>query len=127
MGQEFADMGVNIALSPVTDGPLGRAPRMGRNWEGFASDPYLTGEASYQTVVGLQSAGTLATSKHWIGYEQETFRNPKGASEPYAVFPPGEQRPISANMDDKSTHELYMSVICLSLAEVIFHTYFSGF
>jgi beta-glucosidase len=103
MGQEFADLGVNIALSPVTGGPLGRAPRMGRNFEGFASDAYLTGEGSYQTVKGLQEGGTLATAKHWIGYEQETFRNPNFGA-------PGGQSPISANIDDKSLHELYMYV-----------------
>lgn len=34
MGQEFYDLGVHIALAPVTGGPLGRAPRNGRNWEG---------------------------------------------------------------------------------------------
>lgn len=34
MGKEFKGKGVNIALSPVTGGPLGRSPLAGRNWEG---------------------------------------------------------------------------------------------
>lgn len=43
-------------------------------WEGFFADAYGTGEAAYHTVKGLQDAGTMATAKHLIGYEQETFR-----------------------------------------------------
>lgn len=88
MGQEFYDLGVHVALAPVTGGPLGRAPRNGRNWEGkflsetilcqsvalselflvatptgWYADPYATGEASYWSVKGLQDAGVQATSK----------------------------------------------------------------
>ena len=44
------------------------------NWEGFSPDPYTTGVASYLTVTGMQDAGTLTTAKHWVGYEQETYR-----------------------------------------------------
>ena len=29
----------------------------GRNWEGFGADPYLSGEASYETIIGVQSVG----------------------------------------------------------------------
>ena len=45
-----------------------------RNFEGFFDDPYGTGEAAYQTVRGMQDSGVLSTAKHYIGYEQETFR-----------------------------------------------------
>ncbi|EPS94914.1 hypothetical protein FOMPIDRAFT_281622 [Fomitopsis schrenkii] len=108
MGQEFYDQGVNIAFSPVTGGPLGRSPRGGRNFEGFFADAYATGEASYLTVKGLQEAGTLATAKHYIGYEQETFRNPYNDPEPYSIFPENVQAPISSNIDDKALHEVYL-------------------
>ncbi|TFY62536.1 hypothetical protein EVJ58_g3808 [Rhodofomes roseus] len=108
MGQEFFDQGVNIALSPVTGGPLGRSPRGGRNFEGFFDDPYGTGEAAYLTVKGVQDAGVLATSKHYIGYEQETFRNSFNQLESYSVFPVNVQAPISSNIDDKALHELYL-------------------
>lgn len=97
--------GVNIALSPVTGGPLGRSPFMGRNWEGFFADPYGTGVASYETVKGLQAAGTIAVSKHWLAYEQETYRNPFILNATRVV---PDQQPVSANVDDKATHELYM-------------------
>ncbi|KAF5350817.1 hypothetical protein D9758_010381 [Tetrapyrgos nigripes] len=108
MGKEFYDQGVHIALAPVTGGPLGRAPRMSRNWEGWYADPYATGIASYLSVKGLQDAGVAATSKHFIAYEQETFRNQYNRTEPYSIFPAGEQRSISSNLDDKTTHEIYL-------------------
>ncbi|KAK7457801.1 hypothetical protein VKT23_010141 [Stygiomarasmius scandens] len=108
MGKEYYDQGVHIALAPVTGGPLGRAPRMSRNWEGWYADPYATGVASYLSVKGLQDAGVAATAKHFIAYEQETFRNQFNRTEPYSIFPAGEQRSISANLDDKTTHEVYL-------------------
>ncbi|KZT68357.1 glycoside hydrolase family 3 protein [Daedalea quercina L-15889] len=108
MGQEFFDQGVNIALSPVTGGPLGRSPRDGRNFEGFFSDAYGTGEAAYLTVKGMQDAGILTTAKHYIGYEQETFRNPFNLTESYSIFPANEQAPISSNIDNKALHEVYL-------------------
>ncbi|KAH9932207.1 glycoside hydrolase [Fomitopsis serialis] len=110
MGKEFFDQGVNIALGPVTGGPLGRSPRGGRNFEGFFDDAYATGEAAYMTVRGMQDSGVLATAKHYIGYEQETFRDPFNQSESYDVFPVNEQTPISSNIDNKALHELYCGV-----------------
>lgn len=41
-------------------------------------------------------------------YEQETFRNLYGATASYSIFPASEQLPISSNLDDKTTHELYL-------------------
>ncbi|THU93532.1 glycoside hydrolase [Dendrothele bispora CBS 962.96] len=108
MGKEYYDQGVHIALAPVTGGPLGRAPLGGRNWEGWSPDPYATGVASYLSVLGIQDAGVMATAKHFIGYEQETFRNPYNLDEAYSVFPAGVQAPISSNIDDKTMHEVYL-------------------
>lgn len=34
-----------------------RAPAAGRNWEGFGGDPYLSGEAAFQMITGIQSQG----------------------------------------------------------------------
>lgn len=38
----------------------------GRNWEGFGADPFLAGEAAYETILGLQSSGVQACAKHYI-------------------------------------------------------------
>lgn len=66
MGEEFRAKGVNIALGPVA-GPLGRHPEGGRNWEGFSVDPWVTGIAMRETIMGMQDAGVVATAKHFIG------------------------------------------------------------
>jgi len=58
---------------------------------------YLCGALASETVQGIQDAGVIATTKHYIGYEQETNRNPSGGVEAY-----------SANIDDKTLHELYL-------------------
>lgn len=108
LAEEFRDKGVNIWLGPVTGGPLGRAPRGGRNWEGWSPDEFLTGVASYLTVKHAQSKGVVTCAKHYIGYEQETFRDPYNLTEAYDVFPPLVQTPIDSIIDDRTTHELYL-------------------
>ncbi|KIK62435.1 glycoside hydrolase family 3 protein [Collybiopsis luxurians FD-317 M1] len=108
MGQEFHDQGVHIPLAPVTGGPLGRSVLNGRAWEGTFADPYACGEASYQAIAGMLNANVAPVAKHYIAYEQETFRNPYNSTESYSVFPSFEQLPISSNVDDKTTHEVYM-------------------
>ncbi|TAQ89652.1 hypothetical protein B7494_g2006 [Chlorociboria aeruginascens] len=90
LGSEFKGKGVNIALAPV-GAALGRNPLGGTNWEGFGPDPYLSGTSMAQTINGMQSAGVQASTKHYIGSEQETHRYD-----------------ISSNIDDRTLHELYL-------------------
>ncbi|GAW19816.1 hypothetical protein ANO14919_093070 [Xylariales sp. No.14919] len=97
MGLEFRIKGANIALGPVV-GPLGRVVRGGRNWEGFSVDPYLCGALAAQTVEGIQSQGVITSTKHFIGNEQESYRNPTA----------GNVESVSSNIDDKTMHELYL-------------------
>ncbi|KAF8534505.1 glycoside hydrolase family 3 protein [Trichophaea hybrida] len=96
LGVEFKGKGVHVALGPCM-GPIGKLPAGGRNWEGFGADPYLQGAASFETVVGIQSQGVIATAKHYIGNEQEHFRQ---ESKGYAA--------ISSNIDDRALHEVYL-------------------
>jgi beta-glucosidase len=105
MGREFKAKGAHVALSPVA-GPLGRSAYSGRNWEGFSPDPYLTGIGMEQTIKGHQDAGVQATAKHWIGNEQETQRNPTYNSN--GTLTDVLYESISANIDDRTMHELYM-------------------
>lgn len=96
MGKEFKAKGVNVLLGPNA-GPLGRIPLGGRNWEGFSVDPYLSGQLVAESVVGHQDAGVIATLKHLIGNEQETYRRPYFGVEA-----------ASSNIDDKTLHEFYL-------------------
>ncbi|KAJ9151984.1 Glycoside hydrolase family 3 protein [Pleurostoma richardsiae] len=103
MGQEHKDKGVTVMLGPVA-GPLGRTPEGGRNWEGFAPDPVLTGIAIAETIKGVQDAGVIACAKHYIGNEQEHFRQVgESQGRGYNI-----SATISSNIDDKTMHELYL-------------------
>ncbi|KAL2157088.1 hypothetical protein VTH06DRAFT_7044 [Thermothelomyces fergusii] len=97
-GMEARQKGINVLLGPCV-GPLGRMPAGGRNWEGFGADPYLQGVAGAETVKGIQSEGVMATIKHFIGNEQEHFRQ---------QWEWGLRHALSANIDDRTLHELYV-------------------
>jgi beta-glucosidase len=108
MAEEFKGKGSHVILGPVA-GPLGRSPYGGRNWEGFSSDPYLTGVAMEETITGIQSVGVQACSKHYIGNEQETQRNPSSTSFGSGGGPAGPViEAVSSNIDDRTMHELYL-------------------
>ncbi len=56
----------------------------------FGPDPYLNGEGAYETIVGVQSVGVQACAKHLLANNQEHWR--------YG---------LSANLDDRTMHEIY--------------------
>ena len=43
-----------------------RTAAAGRNWEGFGADPFLAGEAAYETIKGIQGAGVQTSAKHFM-------------------------------------------------------------
>ncbi|CAI7584967.1 unnamed protein product [Penicillium manginii] len=100
MGAEFRRKGANVALGPVV-GPAGRLASGGRNWEGFGSDPYLSGALAAESVRGLQQ-NVIACVKHLIGNEQETSRNSP------QLLESSHNQSLSTNIDDKTIHELYL-------------------
>ena len=79
-------------------GPIGRNPAGGRNWEGFGSDPVLQAVGAYETIQGIQSENVMATAKHYVGNEQEHFRQ---------SFEWGLPNAMSSNIDDRTMHEIY--------------------
>ncbi|KAJ7475177.1 glycoside hydrolase family 3 protein [Mycena galericulata] len=88
MGREHVGKGVNVALGPMMN--IGRNAQGGRNWEGFGADPFLAGEAAYETILGMQEGGVQACAKHLINNEQEHFRTQE-----------------SSDVDDRTQHEIY--------------------
>ncbi|TFY68115.1 hypothetical protein EVJ58_g1194 [Rhodofomes roseus] len=89
MGEEFRGKGAHVQLGPMMN--MGRVAQGGRNWEGFGTDAFLSGEAAYETTLGIQSAGVQACAKHYIDYEQEYKRTQE-----------------SSNVDDRTNHEIYL-------------------
>ncbi|ETS77700.1 beta-glucosidase A [Pestalotiopsis fici W106-1] len=103
MAEEHKGKGATVQLGPVA-GPLGRVPEGGRNWEGFAADPMLTGVAMAETIKGMQDTGIIASAKHFIGNEQERFRQVGEA----AQYGYNISDTLSANINDRTLHEMYL-------------------
>jgi beta-xylosidase len=66
IGSDMAAVGVHQGLSPVLD--VVRDYRWGRVEETLGEDPYLVGMLGTAYVRGLESAGIVATLKHFAGY-----------------------------------------------------------
>jgi beta-glucosidase len=66
IGTDMAAVGVHHGLSPVLD--VVTDYRWGRVEETLGEDPYVVGTLSTAYVEGLQSAGVIATLKHFAGH-----------------------------------------------------------
>ncbi|GAB3653201.1 beta-glucosidase family protein [Glycomyces tarimensis] len=66
IGADMRAVGVHQGLSPVMD--VVRDYRWGRVEETMGEDPYLVGTTGTAYVRGLESAGVIATLKHFAGY-----------------------------------------------------------
>src|SRR3954452_5191846 len=66
IGRDMAALGIHQGLSPVLD--VVRDYRWGRVEETIGEDPHLVATLGTAYVRGLQSAGVLATLKHFAGY-----------------------------------------------------------
>ena len=72
-GTEQAAKGHQVSLAPNLN--ILRTPYGGRAFEGYGEDPYLSSQIAAADITGVQSAGVIATAKHYIGNDQETLRN----------------------------------------------------
>jgi beta-xylosidase len=66
IGRTMRRLGVHQGLAPVLD--VARDLRWGRVEETIGEDPYLVGTIGAAYVAGLESAGVVATLKHFVGY-----------------------------------------------------------
>ncbi|MER5639135.1 glycoside hydrolase family 3 N-terminal domain-containing protein [Kitasatospora sp. NPDC002227] len=66
IGRDMRSVGVHQGLAPVLD--VVRDARWGRVEETIGEDPYLVGTVATAYVQGLESAGIVATLKHFAGY-----------------------------------------------------------
>lgn len=94
IGRDMSAVGVHQGLSPVLD--VVRDYRWGRVEETMGEDPYVVATLGAAYVQGLQSAGVIATLKHFAGYSaSRAARNhapvPMGRRElADVIFPPFE-------------------------------------
>ncbi|MFJ5223642.1 beta-glucosidase [Streptomyces sp. NPDC088400] len=66
IGRDMRSVGLHQGLAPVLD--VVRDARWGRVEETIGEDPYLVGTVGTAYVQGLESAGIVATLKHFAGY-----------------------------------------------------------
>ena len=72
-GEENKEKGINAFLSPCVN--IMRTPQSGRVWEAYGEDPFYSGVCASQMIKGIQDAGVIATIKHFVGNDQETYRH----------------------------------------------------
>lgn len=89
VGEECRAGGVELLLGPGVN--LARNSQCGRNYEYLGEDPYLAGKMAAEYIKGLQSTGTAACIKHFIGNETEFYR-----------------RRTNSLIDERTLHEIYM-------------------
>jgi beta-xylosidase len=66
IGDSMRAVGVHQGMAPVLD--VARDPRWGRTEETIGEDPFLVATIGTSYVRGLQSAGIIATLKHFAGH-----------------------------------------------------------
>ncbi|WP_198586748.1 glycoside hydrolase family 3 N-terminal domain-containing protein [Glycomyces xiaoerkulensis] len=89
IGSSMRGLGVHQGLAPVLD--VVADSRWGRTEETVGEDPYLTGAVGTAYVTGLQSAGIVATLKHFVAYSASlagrnfgpVYMGPKQLAETY--------------------------------------------
>ena len=93
----------NLALH-VMEGPgmnLARNPTLGRNFEYFGEDPFLSGTLAVAEIKAIQAQGVIAMAKHLVANDQETDRFT-----------------LNEIIDDKVLHELYLLPFEMSAVDV---------
>jgi beta-glucosidase len=71
-GKEHRAKGIAMVLGPGIN--IQRDPRWGRNFEMFSEDPLLTSALGTADIEGIQSQDEMADAKHFVTYNQETYR-----------------------------------------------------
>jgi beta-glucosidase len=89
IGEECRAGGIGVLLGPGLN--CYRISQYGRNFEYFGEDPYLRSRLVEQYVRGVQSTGTIATLKHFVGNNTDFFR-----------------RKSNSIIDERTLHEIYL-------------------
>ena len=72
IGTEANNLALHVFEAPGVN--MARIPVLGRNFEYFGEDPYLTGTMAVAEIIAVQANGLIAMAKHFAANEQETNR-----------------------------------------------------
>lgn len=89
VGVEARALALHVFEAPGMN--MARLPVLGRNFEYFGEDPYLTGVMGVAETIAVQANGLIAMGKHFVANEQETKRTS-----------------VNEIIDDQVLHELYL-------------------
>lgn len=89
IGTEMNNLALHVFEAPGVN--MARLPILGRNFEYFGEDPFLTGTMGVAEVKAVQAKGLIGMAKHYVGNEQETNR-----------------MTIQETIDERTLHEIYL-------------------
>lgn len=89
IGTEMNNLALHVFEAPGMN--MARLPILGRNFEYFGEDPYLSGTMAVAEVTAVQDHGLIAMAKHFVANEQETNR-----------------MTIQETVGERTLHELYL-------------------
>lgn len=72
IGTEMNNLALHVFEAPGVN--MARLPILGRNFEYFGEDPYLSGMMGVAEIKAVQAKGLIGMSKHFLANEQETNR-----------------------------------------------------
>lgn len=72
IGTEMNNLALHVFEAPGVN--LARLPVLGRNFEYYGEDPFLTGTMAVAEVKAIQAKGLIAMPKHFVANEQESNR-----------------------------------------------------
>ena len=89
IGTEANNLALHVFEAPGVN--LARNPLLGRNFEYFGEDPFLSGTLAVHEIKAVQAKGVIAMAKHFAANEQETNR-----------------MKLQTSVDRRALHELYL-------------------
>ncbi|MHB1064093.1 MAG: beta-glucosidase family protein [Georgenia sp.] len=89
IGTEMNNLALHVFEAPGMN--MARLPILGRNFEYFGEDPYLSGTMAVAEIRAVQANGLIGMAKHFVANEQETNR-----------------MTIQETVDERTLHETYL-------------------
>ncbi|WP_158853834.1 beta-glucosidase [Halorhabdus sp. CUG00001] len=89
LGTEVRGADQDVLLAPGCN--IIRVPECGRAFEYYSEDPHLSSRLAVATIESVQSAGAMATAKHYVANNQERQRHA-----------------VSAEIDERTLREIYL-------------------